>query len=287
MREAAISLPDGRQLGYGEVGAEDGVPVLHFPGSPGARQSALDEAGITAAGVRLLTLERPGIGLSTRMPGRRLLDWPADVEALADQLAIERFGVVATSAGGPYAFVCGARLSNRVTGIALRATVGQAYDRPEHDHLAPGHTAPVLALIRAGTPASELRENLRAMADLWNADPDGGWQFFLAMLPPAVRDGLPEGGGAFRAAMSATFADAEGYTDDRVVALSSWGFDLGEVAVPVRAWHGTADTTSAIDGVRPVIAAAHGELVEVANGTHFLPPTVDREICDWLAALAD
>lgn len=284
MREAVVPLADGRQLGYGEVGPADGSPVLHFPGSPGARQSALDEANVTAAGVRLLTVERPGIGLSSRKPGRRLLDWIADVTALADQLGIDAFGVVGTSAGGPYAFACGARLSPRVTRVALRATVGQVYDRPEHDDLAPTHTAPILAMIRAGTPADQLRENLRALADLWNGDPDGGWEFFLAMVPPAVRDRLDADGSALRAAMASTFADPEGYADDRVVALSPWGFDLREVSVPVRAWHGTEDTTAAIESVRPVIAAAGGEIIDVPNGTHFLPPTVDREILDWLTS---
>ena len=258
--------------------------MLHFPGSPGARQSGLDGPSVDAAGVRLLTVERPGVGRSSRQPGRRLLDWPADVTALADQLGLDRFGVVGTSAGGPSAFVCGTRLADRVSRVALRSTVGQVVDRPEHDHLAPPHTAPILALIRGGTPASELREHLRGLADLWNADPDGGWEFFLAMLPAGVRDSVAGDGNAFREAMAATFADPEGYADDRVVAMSPWGFGVDEVRVPVRAWHGTADTTAAIDSVRPVIADAGGELVEVPDGSHFLPPSVDREICDWLAS---
>lgn len=282
MREAAVSLPDGRRLGYGEVGPLDGVPVLHFPGSPGARHSGLDERSVTDNDIRLITLERPGIGLSTRQPERRLLDWPSDIAMLADDLGLESFGVVATSAGGPYAFVAGARLSDRVRAVALRSSVGQVYDRPEFDHLAPSHTAPLLALIRGGTPASELRENLRAMADMWNADPDGAWSFALAMFPAEVRELLPADGGVWRQAMTATFADPEGYADDRVVALSPWGFDVADVRVPVRAWHGTDDATAALEAVRPVIADAGGELVEVPGGTHFLPPSVDREICEWL-----
>ena len=36
-----------------------------------------------AKGVRLISPDRPGMGLSTYQPGRRLLDWPHDVRELA------------------------------------------------------------------------------------------------------------------------------------------------------------------------------------------------------------
>ena len=51
----------------------------------------------------MFTLERPGIGLSDPQPGRTLLDWPPDVAAFADAMRLDRFAVLGTSAGAPYA----------------------------------------------------------------------------------------------------------------------------------------------------------------------------------------
>jgi pimeloyl-ACP methyl ester carboxylesterase len=110
LRDYRIQLPDGRLLGYAESGAPAGRAVLYFHGHPGARLEAgflADPA--TRANVRLIGVDRPGMGLSTYQPGRRLLDWPADIAALADALAIERFAVVGLSGGGPYALACATR----------------------------------------------------------------------------------------------------------------------------------------------------------------------------------
>ena len=116
----SVTLPDGRELAYEEYGDPAGDPVLSFHGGLSSRldaapahQAALD------LGVRLLSPDRPGMGRSTFQPGRRLLDWPADVAALTDALGIDRFAVMGWSCGGPYAAVCGARMSDRVTAVGL------------------------------------------------------------------------------------------------------------------------------------------------------------------------
>jgi pimeloyl-ACP methyl ester carboxylesterase len=48
----------------------------------------------------VVAIDRPGFGRSTYQRRRRLLDWPADVAALADELGIERFAVAGYSSGG-------------------------------------------------------------------------------------------------------------------------------------------------------------------------------------------
>jgi pimeloyl-ACP methyl ester carboxylesterase len=75
-----------------------------------------------------LSLDRPGIGLSTVKPHRRIVDWPADVAGFADALEIGRLGVIGWSGGGPYVLACAARLATRLTGAALVAGVGP-FDR--------------------------------------------------------------------------------------------------------------------------------------------------------------
>lgn len=54
----------------------------------------------------MIAPDRPGMGTSADQNDRRILDWPADVLTLAEQLKIERFSILAYSLGGPYGMTC-------------------------------------------------------------------------------------------------------------------------------------------------------------------------------------
>jgi pimeloyl-ACP methyl ester carboxylesterase len=124
--DRTIRLQDGRQLAYCEWGALDGTPVVLLHGAPGSRLICPDEAATEAAGVRLLTVDRPGYGQSDPRPGRALLDWPADHIELADQLDLPPCPVVGWSAGGKFALAMGFGAPDRVTAIGLAGALGQA-----------------------------------------------------------------------------------------------------------------------------------------------------------------
>ena len=113
--DRTIRLRDGRRLGYAEWGDRGGWPLLYFHGWPGSRLEARlgDEAARTK-GVRLIAVDRPGMGLSDYEPGRTLVDWPDDVLELAAALALERFAVLGISGGGPYAAVCAWKLAGQL-----------------------------------------------------------------------------------------------------------------------------------------------------------------------------
>jgi pimeloyl-ACP methyl ester carboxylesterase len=105
------------------------MPVFAFHGTPGSRlQIAIEDSPIRAAGVRLVCPDRPGYGLSTFQPGRRLVDWPRDVAHLADHLGIDRFAVMGISGGGPHSAVCAALIGDRVTSAAIVSGVGPLAD---------------------------------------------------------------------------------------------------------------------------------------------------------------
>src|SRR5215475_3198278 len=113
--DGVLRLADGRALGYAEFGDSGGEPFFYFHGHPGSRLEArFAESAATAAGVRIIALDRPGYGLSDWQPGRAILDWPADVTEAADLLGIGGFSVVGGSGGGPYALACAYRLPDRV-----------------------------------------------------------------------------------------------------------------------------------------------------------------------------
>src|SRR5208282_1859736 len=133
-----IVLADGRKLGYSEYGAQRGLPVLGFHGTPGSRfMFRLVHEPARRLGLRIIAPDRPGFGLSDYQENRTLSDWANDVSALADKLGLARFGVAGISGGGPYVAACAALLPERVTAAALISPVG-----PLHSPDGPGNLPP-------------------------------------------------------------------------------------------------------------------------------------------------
>ncbi|KAI1371855.1 alpha/beta-hydrolase [Hypoxylon crocopeplum] len=103
-----LTLPDGRNLSYAIYG-DPASPrtVFYHHGFPSSHEDALcchDAA--KQHGLRLIGVDRPGMALSTYQSNRRLVDWPADLLALADYLKVDRFALIGISGGAPYALAC-------------------------------------------------------------------------------------------------------------------------------------------------------------------------------------
>lgn len=94
-----LLLPDGRKLGYAEYGSPTGRAVLFVHGHPGSRVEAahLHDLGVQLE-ARIIAPDRPGVGWSSPQPDRTLLDYPKDLEHLADHLKLERYGVLVCAA---------------------------------------------------------------------------------------------------------------------------------------------------------------------------------------------
>ena len=118
--DQTIVLKDNRRLGFREFGERGGIPIFHFHAAGSSRLERPANADILKKlGVRFITSDRPGHGLSDFQKGRKLLDWPADVKQLAKSLRIDRFYVMGYSNGGPNALVCATSLPERVVAGAV------------------------------------------------------------------------------------------------------------------------------------------------------------------------
>ena len=230
----SVRLPDGRRLGYAEAGPTDGRPLLYFHGIPGSRLEPPPGTDLLSAmGVRLIALERPGYGGSTPQPGRRLTDWPADVEACADRLGLGAFAVLGFSGGGPYALACAHAMPQRVKATVLvsspapYAALGQIPARLALFELARDapHQARALLQGQAGTG-----EQLWGLMRGAMGEAEG-----RVMGEPAVvalyRRNLDE----------AARQGVEGMVQDMALIAGDWGFAVSEVAAPVALWHGLED----------------------------------------------
>jgi pimeloyl-ACP methyl ester carboxylesterase len=136
----ALTLPDGRLLGYADYGDPSGVPILGFHGTPGSRlMFRLAHPVALKLGIRLVAPERPGFGISTYQPGRMLASYALDIADFADALAIGRFAVAGISGGGPYAAACAALLPDRVTALGLVSPIGPMAGAEKPPSIGKGH----------------------------------------------------------------------------------------------------------------------------------------------------
>jgi len=239
---ASVPLPDGRELAYEEYGDPAGFPVLSFHGGLSSRLDAAPaHDAALLAGVRLISPDRPGMGLSTYRPGRRLLDWPADVDALTRALGIGRFAVMGWSAGGAYAAVCAAKMGRRVTAAALlsSAVPFDLYGTTR------GLTSEDRALLFLTRRVPWLASATLKFS-IVNASNTRLLRAVMRSFPPADRSVLAEWGPpdlALAFVREALRQGTAGCVQDYRIFGDPWGFSLEEIRVPVQIWEGADDRT--------------------------------------------
>lgn len=235
-------LEDGRSLGWAEYGHPDGDPVLWFHGTPGARTQVpprINEAALQR-GFRVVTVERPGTGVSTDHRYRRIAEFGPDIEAVVDDLGFDRFAVVGLSGGGPYTLAVAHHLPDRVVAGTLLGGLGptRGPDAVWSYTRALRFVAPAFELIRSPVGAA-LAGVIDALAPV--ADP--AFNAYVALLgfadKPVLRD--PQ----FKAMFLQDLLDAHqlrSVAHDMALFARHWGFALDEVRPPVVVWQGLNDT---------------------------------------------
>jgi len=111
MSNNLFQLPDRRKLGYALYGPDDGQPIFYFHGTPSSRLEPLVinaynkniEELLQKFHLRLVAVDRPGIGLSDFNPAGDFQSFARDVYNLARHLQILTAKVLCWSGGGPFA----------------------------------------------------------------------------------------------------------------------------------------------------------------------------------------
>lgn len=251
-----VTRPDGRELCV-EVAPADGPDaILVYPGMPNSRHLYPGWVHDAAArGASIAAYDRPGYGGSTPQRGRTIAGGAGDAQAVADALGFGRFAVWGVSAGGPYALACAALLADRVRAVGVIAGsapwgaagldyfAGMGQENVDDTRLffsdpkaarrkAESDRLDLLGLGSGGAEqASEAPASLVSEVDRMILNGPVGR--FIAW---SNRDGLAPG--------------ADGWFDDFAAELSPWGFELGDIAIPVKVWHGAHDL---------FVPRAHGE----------------------------
>jgi pimeloyl-ACP methyl ester carboxylesterase len=235
---------DDVTLGVRESGTPGGFPVLHYHGTPGSRlEMTWADDEIAAAGVQLLTFDRPGYGLSTQLPFSLTRVARLGI-ALADRLGWERFAATGWSGGGPFALATAALAPERVRAVGVMSGAGPFQAVPGALENLDGGDAEGAGLV-IGDPdaaAAAFATTFEGLADL--ADEAA----LLAAFEPALSDrdrrvlAEPRHATAIFADIREAFRQgALGGGWDNVAWIGPWDFDLAAVTCPVCLWYGDED----------------------------------------------
>ena len=279
--DQAIRLLDGRRMAYCEWGDLKGRPVIWLHGSPASRLFCPDEEATEAAGVRFITMDRPGYGRSDPRPGRTILSWVDDYVELSGQLGLPPCPVVGWSSGGPYALALGSRAPDRVTTIGLAASVGPIEHVPGAlDDFTPVRRAAIELLIKHRTAGiAAVQENAAWLEG-------DGWESMFAESW-SVDDDRVLANSATLDAMKALSREAArqgsaGLAADDIAEYSPWGFSVADIRHPVHIWSGASDAAVGQKPAAYFAATIPGAtLVTFARAGHLLP------ISHWGEMLAE
>jgi pimeloyl-ACP methyl ester carboxylesterase len=194
---------------------------------------------VTELGVRLISLDRPGLGTSTPAPGRTFADFAEDVRAFCVQRGLAGPAMAGNSQGAPFALACAA--AGVIGALALVSASDEIADPCFADALPP---------------------EPRHLADLSTSDPDAAEKIFAGFTAQAMWD-LVMGGSpacdltvyqdeafaaAYRRALDEAFAQgADGYARDTVLAMGRWEIDVSSISMPVDVWYGAEDHSHSPD----------------------------------------
>lgn len=251
--EGRVRLASGRELGFAEYGDPTGRAVLWFHGTPGGRRQIPPAARVAAGdlGIRLVALERPGIGASSPHLYPNVLGWAADVDEAADRLGVGRFACVGLSGGGPYVLACAHEHPDRMTAGAVLGGVAPA----RGPDAISGGLVGVLAPIGPAVGALRVPLNLVLWSAVQCVLPARSLVFDAYVRTSPAGDRLVFG----RPGMKEMFLDdlvravrrgVGAPLADLVLFAREWGFSPTALRVPIRLWHGDAD---------PIVPLAHGE----------------------------
>jgi len=110
---------NGRTITFSEVGDPEGFVVICCVGMGVTRYiSSFYDDIAKAQKLRIITLDRPGVGETTSMPEERNtpLAWVDDVAVICSSLGIEKFSLLAHSAGAIYALATALKMPQYVRG---------------------------------------------------------------------------------------------------------------------------------------------------------------------------
>jgi pimeloyl-ACP methyl ester carboxylesterase len=270
-------------MGFAEFGVADGVPVVNAHGGLSCRLEVADADPVASeCGIRLISADRPGVGLSDPQPGRTVLDWAHDVAELLDRIDVDHFAVMGWSMGGQYAAAVGHALRHRVTRVAIVAGALPLNEPGAFEELPVMDRFLTRMAQRAPWPARQWFRTMR----------------FTARVVPgrygrlAARELGPADGAVIHDIGFDTFArisreatrQLPGIVEEYRAWMRPWGFAPEDLAVPVDVWAGTRDELVDRSWPHRLAHRIPCATLNIRDGGHFMAHAHYREIFESLVS---
>jgi len=273
--EHLIDLPDGGQLSVIEQGSPQGRAVVYLHGSPGSNKDHChQEALYRELDVRMISVNRPGIGKSSSKEGWNALGFAGDLKTVLDTLGVEKAAVSGFSSGGLHACAFAHQHPERVSKLGLLASVAP-FDIPE--------------LSESRAEASKqlhdmARDNPDVLLEQFSGvdTPEALLAAIHAIVAPADQAIFerPDIAEQFHLAFADLLPDKLKHVFNEIGMINSpWGFSVTEIKAETHVWHGTADINVPIECCKYLteqIPSAEAHCIEGAG--HYFPFVQWREI---------
>lgn len=258
--EHVVSPRGHRVLTGRSFGPATGEPVLFIAGAGTGKSMHFAGDLLESAHVRLLTMDRPGMGASDPYLHRTLTSTVDDYRDFVEGVTGEpTVPVVANSQGSVFG------LGSAVAGWASRLVLVSPADELAHP------------AIRAMLPTESAQ-----LAMLADEQPDKAAQFFRSFTPGSMEQMVLAGSGKedracysnraflslYRQALAEGFANGGvGYASDSLIAMRPWELPLERIRIPVTVLFGNEDQSHSPDQGRTLTRRIPGACRRVIPGT--------------------
>ncbi len=253
-KEGVVKVGKRRALGYAEFGDPGGRLVLWHHGTPGGRRQIPVKARRVAEqlGLRLVCVERPGVGDSTDHRYRCIREWADDAAKVVDYLGHDEFVAAGLSGGGPYALACAHEMPDRVPVVGLLGSVAP---------VAGSEAAPAASIVNLAKRFQGFMDPMRTLLGpaLWlllqPLMPIGSWAYGLYASTAPEGDQKVFADPDIKAMFMDDIANASrrrfgAVLHDAALFGRPWGFNIADIDAQVFWWHGDADN---------IVPIAHAE----------------------------
>lgn len=240
---ATTTTVGGRTIAWTTYGDPSGRPVVYFHGAGGSRLEGgwlHDDA--RDAGLRIISIDRPGCGRTDPMPHRTLLRSVTDLPAVLEIEDVDTAAVAGLSAGAMYAWAAAEAYRDRITNVVA---VSPAMNIEPHADVRAALSAQFkLTTFLATRAPGVLAAMQRKQAKTFNG-PDGQAKRVKAMRKISPDDATLLEGGVFYRDFSAVTDEGrrQGHHGGEEFALiwRPWGFDPAAQSGPCTVIYGTTD----------------------------------------------
>ena len=261
----------GRFLSVMDTGPADAPAWFYCHGIPGSKKEVLmATARNKTESVRLIAIDRPGYGGSTQMKSYRFADHTDDVQAVAEQLQINKFSLLGFSGGGVFAMATATALKERVNRVVLVGTPAVPIQNSPYKHAGKltaetWHAALTAPQDLITQLADITGDSALLAAALMDSLSDQERQFLQASkLRKAFQKNL------VAATQQGGLIAADSIVRDIQLMAREWPFSVGDLGVPIEIFHGENDALVHLEHGQALASFISGSvLTALPNSGHY------------------